>query len=535
VVHFSGAGQWHIVIVFILFGVFVVGSVYPPNNWDSMTYHMSRVIHWVNNGSVQFYPTGIERQLYQMPLAGFAVMHSLILSGSDKFANLVQWACFAVSVINVALIARELGLSGKGQLFSSLVFATIPMAILQASSTQTDLVVTSFLLAFGLFMLRLGSDFNISNCMYASLSLGLALLAKGTAWVYAPPLGLLLALPVLYPARSNVSLLVKRSSFFSLIVLLALVINSGHLYRTYELYGEPVASGAESYSNKDFSGPAIAGNIMRNIALHLGTPSNTVNVFLYRLFDRILGEQLNNPSNTWRTTTFVIPFSRHEDMAGNPLHVMLIFFAVVSSFMWMPRRNLGTKCYLVGVILAGLFYGTWLRWQPWASRLHTPIFALWSPLIIIAINDVLDRKCKYFGVIAITLIVLYSVPHIVNSEARSLISLDWWLRPRSELYFANRPGLYVSYINAIDIIKKSGIREVGLYQKHNDWEYPFWVLSKMDVNFFHLWIDNSSVKLDTRSALPLCVVATRGVQDIPEVSQYKIVYSDKHLSVLMKK
>ena len=43
--------------------------VAPPNTWDSMTYHMGRVAHWAQNGSVNHYPTTITRQLYLGPWA----------------------------------------------------------------------------------------------------------------------------------------------------------------------------------------------------------------------------------------------------------------------------------------------------------------------------------------------------------------------------------------------------------------------------------------------------------------------------------
>jgi hypothetical protein len=62
-------------IGFFLFATLLTCLIYPPNNWDSMTYHMSRVANWINHGNVWFYPTSIERQLYQMPLAEFAILH----------------------------------------------------------------------------------------------------------------------------------------------------------------------------------------------------------------------------------------------------------------------------------------------------------------------------------------------------------------------------------------------------------------------------------------------------------------------------
>jgi hypothetical protein len=37
----------------------VTALLAPPNNWDSMTYHMARVAHWKQNRSVDFYPTNI--------------------------------------------------------------------------------------------------------------------------------------------------------------------------------------------------------------------------------------------------------------------------------------------------------------------------------------------------------------------------------------------------------------------------------------------------------------------------------------------
>src|SRR6185369_10694518 len=50
------------VIGFILCATLATALLYPPNTWDSMTYHMPRVMHWITNANIGFYPTANSRQ-----------------------------------------------------------------------------------------------------------------------------------------------------------------------------------------------------------------------------------------------------------------------------------------------------------------------------------------------------------------------------------------------------------------------------------------------------------------------------------------
>src|SRR5262249_40354994 len=90
-----------------LIGFLVGGTALaaPPNTWDSMEYHMPRIVHWLQNRSVAFYATHGTRQLQMQPWAEYAILQLHALSGGDRLDNLVQWFSMAGSVTGVTLIA----------------------------------------------------------------------------------------------------------------------------------------------------------------------------------------------------------------------------------------------------------------------------------------------------------------------------------------------------------------------------------------------------------------------------------------------
>src|SRR4029077_1483632 len=169
-----------LVLIVALTGVTALVS--PPNNWDSMTYHMSRVVHWIQDRNVSFYPTHILRQDFQNPWAEFAIMHLQILSGGDHFANFVQWFSMIGCLIGVSLLAKQLGGDWQTQLFAAVFAGTIPMGILQSSSTQTDYAVTFWLVCFTYFLISLirQEQTHWPYALGAGFSLGLAILTKPT-------------------------------------------------------------------------------------------------------------------------------------------------------------------------------------------------------------------------------------------------------------------------------------------------------------------------------------------------------------------
>ena len=133
----------------------VIALVAAPNNYDSMTYHLPRVMHWAENHSVAFFPTQVTRQNGYPPFAEWTLLHMFLLTRSDRLFNLLQLLSLAGSCVAVHEIA---GLFSERRLVKRMAVvlaASTPMAILQATSTQNDLVVSFFFLCFLFFGLRM--------------------------------------------------------------------------------------------------------------------------------------------------------------------------------------------------------------------------------------------------------------------------------------------------------------------------------------------------------------------------------------------
>ena len=87
----------------------------------------------------------------------------------------------------MSLIAKELGADERGQILSVVVCATLPMVILQGSSTQNDAVEALWLTCLVYFLLVMRRRQEWFYPYLVGMSLGLALLTKATAYLLAPP------------------------------------------------------------------------------------------------------------------------------------------------------------------------------------------------------------------------------------------------------------------------------------------------------------------------------------------------------------
>lgn len=216
-------------ILAVLIGV--TALLAPPNVWDAMEYHLPRVVMWMSERNVRFFPTPDYAQLVFGTWAEDAILHLDLLWGSDRLVNLVEFFSFLGTITGVSLIAKMLGANRRGQALAALVCATIPEAVLAASGPMNTLVVSFWIVATVAFLLLSNEEPGWLNTVCVGISAGLAILTKGTAYVFLPLL--VLASWFIGSPAARMRFL-KRCPIF---LLLICALNGPPYARAYDLTG----------------------------------------------------------------------------------------------------------------------------------------------------------------------------------------------------------------------------------------------------------------------------------------------------------
>ncbi|MGH9367014.1 MAG: ArnT family glycosyltransferase [Thermoanaerobaculia bacterium] len=500
-----------------------------PNNWDSLTYHLPRVRHWIQDRSLANYPTSILRQLTLSPGAEVLLVHLRLLAGSDRLWNLLQWAAWIGCVVAASGIAERLGGGRTARIAASVFAATLPLAILQGSSTQNDLVLAFWLLTLVSFLLRaLDRDSDWSGALLGGGSLALAVLTKATAYPFALPFLVWFAISLFRRRglRAAVPLALGAG-----IVLLA---NAGQWVRNQALFGSPL--GTDYGTVNEARTPAIlVSNLARNAALHLFGPSDGWNRSVegsVAALHRLLGVGVNDPRSTWRGAEFQVPagLSRagrpdaeealfamfHDGRAGNPIHLLLLVSAgtlVLARKRLRPSPTSGP--YLAATAAGALLFCLVLRWQPWNARLQLPLFLLGAPLAGVALSGERRPKWARRGLL---LLLLLALPWALVNATRPLLGGSSVLRtPRLEQYFAEIPGSGPALLAAARAAASGGCRRVGLEIAADDPEELLWIALEAAApgpwRVEHVGVRNRSEALSRRapfSGFEACAVVSLG-------------------------
>ena len=523
----------------ILTLTFITAACSAPNSADAMAYHLPRVVYWAEQGSVRFFPTPYFNQIMLQPLAEYMMLHTYVLSGSDRLINFVQWFASFACIVGVSAIARMFGAARPEQAMAALFCATIPAGILASSGAKNDYWLAMWMVSAVYFALRFAETGRRADALFMGAAFGLALLTKGTAYLFAiwPLAAILLARAGEFRKRlaadqgSNASLrsrlgssprMVRTSSpsvVLAAAAVLGIALNVPQYLRNYEFshsimgFDSAQGDGVYRWRNETFGWKQTTSNMLRNLSEQLGARSAGWNQGVYGLVLEAhtrLGIDVNDRATTWPGTSFAPPRNaNHEADAPNRWHLALVL--VVGGWLLFSAGRSGEHrrlWYWLSLVCGFVVFCAYLKWQPFMARLFLPLFVLAAPLAGAA---GFRRRALQ---IALCLFLL--------NNARSPL-LENWVRPlrgpnsvlhtaRDVQYFADMTqwNNREAYFKAVDVLAKDKCETVGIDINNLQLEYPLQALlreRKPGVRFVHTGVRNVSARYAQPVAAKPCAVA----------------------------
>lgn len=486
----------------------LIGAIFTvPYNYDSMTYHLARIGHWIDNQSVNHFITNIDRQLYSPVLAEYNLLHMFLLSGSDSFLNLLQYFSMLITALYLYKCARMLGTSRSFSFFAAFLFMTMPLTISQAVTTQNDLFGAMWFSIFLYYLLQFifmdSITFNgltMRKALLTGLTVGCAFLTKTNVCA-----SMLFFLPWLIIVR-----FLKKDKLIALIqtalaagaALIAFISES--LVRNVLSCGQIMPATASDnimVATKNIS--YIIVNIMKNFSLIVTQHfSDALNGFICRIAIRtgeILKVEVNHEAISFHGFDYIRHMNRGANMYSHDITpsafvgflalicgLLLIVFACIQIFRkvypsgFKNSLSLYSFGFCVSCWLSLGFIMALLRWQPWGTRIMYPALSM-TVIMIANLFDFLFIKIKKKGYILLPLTVLgilFAIPSVTYNMEPSITNISEGCTNRLSRYFTYNDR-YVSYLELTDEMKKlEPTPNVGVSISGDGYDYPLWLTFK---------------------------------------------------------
>lgn len=485
----------NLVIVFITF----------PNEWDSMTGHLVKCAYYLQNGNmnrlqgttwtVDFYPNSLPT----LQIFGYHIF------GEQGF-KLIHYCSYWIFALSSYGVAFKISKNFSKSLFVFLISVLLPTALVQATTTETDIVLTAYLGCLTYFLFSFKEKPNKLNISLIAFITGIWIGHKVTFLLIAPA-----AVVVAFHTILLKKEFYKNLKLFVILIALSIgiyVLPTGYIANVKEVGKFSLGSlsapkmvmqwhGIEHYSGNEK---------VKNFFLNIGRYSSD-----FLNFDGLRNTEIGKNLNT--------KFRYLPNKALEMLHLEGDRFTVVSHFdyehpmkFYLERPywgiiGFGIICPIMVLLLVKLIrnYKTTtsseksLMVLSLAALLHflslcfsapyDPIkaryflnMAVWCMPLLSFISfsnrkgDLLNSKTSIFYALFASVIVslsaicsiLFIRIHPVF-ETKNIFNMN-----RLEQIMVGRPNLYEAYKKFDKLVPHDAIVALGTQQEHEDFEYPLW-------------------------------------------------------------
>ncbi len=488
-----------------------------PNEWDSMTGHLNRLLYYIQNHTMaHFGGTNWNIDTYPKSVCNIQIYTYLMFSKTENAFKLIHHLSYLIMGIATFGIVSRISKNFTASIFSSMVIWLLPNLLMQATSTESDIVLGAYMSTLVYFLLSYRENRKLHYLYFAGICFGLAFGHKITFVFSLPPMILVIWYAVFldknleyfnlesikaYFCFSNTRLQVfffrlKHFVFSISLGLILFTFPTGYL-KNIQVFGHPI-------------GPPTA--LKHQSVERAGSPQNLLlqgsrNVIRYS-FDFFnldglrnidIGNKINesikkpfiflerkSPFHLETKTEFtILPFTytkRYQFYNANPYWGIFGFALIFPLFAWAFIRFKNIKIvYLVfGVafLLHFLALSYTAPYDPWKGRytISTSVFAI---VFLAMLFDSNRLKCKwlsYYLFLIVGIGSLSAILSVVYNERSYPFSTETkksaFRSNRLEMQTVVRPDLYEPYSKFNKIVPQNAV--VALATINDDFEYPLW-------------------------------------------------------------
>jgi 4-amino-4-deoxy-L-arabinose transferase-like glycosyltransferase len=470
-----------------LVNAFLIVVVHANNN-DSLAVHLARIGYWLQFGSFKPWDTANYYQISYPFNAQVQMLWTILLSGTDQLVEFVQWFSAVFAVIAIVGVGTLLGFTRKQSLFSGLIWASLPLILLQSTTTQNDLISASVVI-IGIYFLYLGiKRQNTSAMILSGLALGIALGIKQTVFFILPGLAITLVLIYVKYKQQVIKLLLYFlvASFCSLLIFGSYIYISNFIH-----FDNPFGPSEFVDENLNFKEESVTVALAVNASRYLyqsvdptGLPMKFKDDFV-RIKEKIFSKMFALLNIAVESDTSIshnrfslsdIPIV-HEDVAWfGLLGFMLIILSIIEVVKSIKQRNV----FSLGLFIIAFFSFVSVivfrtKWTPYQGRYMITSMTCLAPFFSRTYFKGEKQRRSFLKFIIVLLIIAFSITSMatvmINNAGKPIRNLRTVLFGDRLAHYKFQGGYLVKVVSFVnDYVPENATLGLAIGRS---WEYPF--------------------------------------------------------------